>query len=435
MTLVGSFRARRVSASVRERAAAYAAVRSDDERRAVQLELLNESWAWNAASVPHWSQQVAAGALPARFESLEEFVRSVPVMDRRGFRAGGDALVSRARPPQRVRITGGSTAEPVQMPSWRSEFAFARPDMWLARSWYGIRPDSPLFLLWGHTHLLGSGWRGWLNGRARELCDVLLGYRRFSAYDLGREALRRAADALLEFRPEFVIGYSVALDLFASANADRRDALRASGVKLVLAAAECFPATDSEARVQDLFGCSLGMEYGAVETSLLAHTHPQGDYQVFWRSYLVDAERVGERHRIRVTSLYPRCTPLVRYDLGDEIEPAPWAGERIASVLRFDRLIGRCNDFVILDDGFRVHSEGFTHAVRTCETVRSYQVVQDAEGLRLLYTADRSLSADEMRGIRERLARIHDQLEKLPLIRVTALERTIAGKTPMVLRR
>jgi phenylacetate-coenzyme A ligase PaaK-like adenylate-forming protein len=176
------------------------------------------------------------------------------------------------------------------------------------------------------------------------------------------------------------------------------------------------------------------MEYGAVETGLVAHTHPDGGYRVFWRSYLVDAERDGANHRIRVTSLYPRCTPLVRYDLGDEIDPGLGAPDRLVGVTRFERVIGRCNDYAVLDDGFLAHSEVFTHAARACRAVRSYQVVQDRGGIRLLYTADAELSEADASGIRERLRRVHPQLAEIPLERVLALRRTIAGKTPMVLR-
>lgn len=435
MTLVGSLRARRETPLVRARAAAYAAESTDAEREAVQLELLNASWSRTIASVPVWSERVRAGVLPDRFTSLEAFVDRVPVTNRAMLQTERTRLESTERPSELARITGGSTAEPVQIAAWRSEFEFSKPDMWLARSWYGIAPDARLFLLWGHSHLLGSGWRGWLNAQKRRISDRLLGYHRFSAYDLRPETLRRAGDALLRFRPDFVIGYSVALDLFASANLARRAELRAAGVKLVLAAAEGFPSADSASRLRDLFGCSVGMEYGAVETSLVAHTHPEGGYRVFWRSYLVDAERIGANHRLRVTSLYPRRTPLVRYELGDEVEPYEASGDLVPSLMGFERVIGRCNDFVVLEGGFTVHSEAFTHAVRTCHAIRSFQVVQEATGLRLLYTADEALGCDDAIGIRERLGRIHARLASVPLEHVPVLQQTVAGKTPMVLRR
>jgi len=435
MTVVAALRARLDRRRLRERIASYSAAASDAERAAAQLALLNASWERTADTVPYWAERVRTGELPRRFASLEELSRRVPVTDRATLQREGSRMESSERPPELARITGGSTAEPVQIASWRSEFDFTRFDMWIARAWYGLAPDARLFLLWGHSHLLGSGWRGWLNARRRELSDRLLGYRRFSAYDLGREALRRAGEEVVRFRPDYVIGYSVALDLFAAANADRRDALRAAGVRALLAAAEGFPAPDSEQRLSDLFACPVGMEYGAVETGLVGHTHPDGGYRVFWRTYLVDAERVGTHHRLRVTSLYPRRTPLVRYELGDEIDPGAGSPDLVPSVFRFDRVIGRCNDFVVLDDGFAAHSEVFTHAVRACSAIRSYQVVQEASALRIVYTAERDLASGEQADIRERLARVHASLGSISIERADAPIRTVAGKTPMVIRR
>lgn len=435
MTLVGRFRSTFETRARRRRGALYASAEDDRERVAIQLDLLNATWERTAATVPYFGRLRERQGLPARFDSLAEFVARLPVTSRATFQQHRTEMTSVERPHDLVRITGGSTAEPVQIPAWQSEFEFTKSDMWLARSWYGIDPHSRLFLLWGHSHLLGQGLRGWIAARRRSLSDHALGYRRFSAYDLREEALRRAAEDVLRFRPDYVIGYSVALDLFARANADRRNALRGVGVKLVLAAAEGFPAPDSEKRLSELFACPVGMEYGAVETGLVAHTHPDGGYRVFWRSYVVDAERVGDQHRLRVTSLYPRSVPLVRYELGDEIEPCQGAGHLVTSVFSFRRVLGRCNDYVELADGTLVHSEAFSHSVRSCASIRAYQVVQDGKGIHLFYQAGHELDGDDERGVRRRLGRIHEELGRIPIERVHELRRTIAGKTPMVIRR
>jgi phenylacetate-CoA ligase len=174
------------------------------------------------------------------------------------------------------------------------------------------------------------------------------------------------------------------------------------------------------------------MEYGSVETGLMAHTDPAGGYRAFWRSYLLDAVRLGERWRVRVTSLFPRSFPLVRYDIGDEIELPPGSPDVMVGLTRFERVAGRCNDYVLLADGTMVHSEAFTHVVRPCPEVRAYQIVHGA-AVRIDYVADAVLSPSAQEGIRTRLARIHPSLADTQLVRVSDLRRTIAGKTRMVI--
>jgi phenylacetate-coenzyme A ligase PaaK-like adenylate-forming protein len=423
---------RREVAALRDR---YAAARGPADQHAVQLELLNRSWRDAREHVQFFAALARERRLPERFEHLEEFVERVPASGRETIQTHRAQLISALRPPDRWSATGGSTAQPIQIARWKSELAQTRANAWLGRSWYGVEPDDRLFLLWGHSHLLGTGVRGWFNARRRALEDRLLGYYRFSAYDIRDEAMAAAVERILSFRPAYLLGYSVALDRLARAAQARRTQLHALGIKAVIATAEGFPYPDSAERVSDAFGCPVAMEYGAVEALDLAYTHPSGGYRLFWRSYFAEAERRGERWVLRLTSLYPRSMPLVRYEIGDELELGADAPDRAIALTRFERLFGRCNDYVELADGTRLHSEVFSHAVRPCAAIRGYQAVQSAQELRLHVLADADVPAGELSGLRQRLAKIHAGLAEIPIERVSELARSIAGKTPMVIRR
>jgi phenylacetate-CoA ligase len=435
MTLTGTLRARLYSAGIERRRAQYAAPVSDTERAAIQLDALNAEWARVVASSEHWARFVREAQLPIRFGSLAEFARCVPSTSRQAVQQHGPAMTSRSRRPDMIRMTGGSTSAPIQLPAWKSEQLVTRDDMWCGRGWYGVDPGSRLFLLWGHSHLLGSGVGGFIRARKLEISDRLLGYRRFSAYDLQDSRMRSAADQLLAFRPDYVVGYSVALDLFARANADRRNALRRSGVRVVVGTAEGFPSADSVELLGDVFGCPIAMEYGAVESGVVAHTHPSGGYRVFWRNYLVEAVGSGSSKRVLLTSLYPRAFPLVRYEIGDEVEAAGLSNPSVAGLAEFVRVVGRCNDSVVLKDGFTVHSEAFSHAIRPCGAVRAFQIIQNGDELRILYAAADDLPPEQGTGLRARLAKIHPSLATIRLERVATLHQTVAGKTPMIVRR
>ena len=112
-------------------------------------------------------------------------------------------------------------AEPLRVPVWKSEARIASQDLWYARSWFGISPADRLFMIWGHSHLLGNGMTGRINGLTRNWKDRLLGYQRWPAYVIGDAELRSAAEAMLRFRPGYVLGYSWALDRFARVNRER----------------------------------------------------------------------------------------------------------------------------------------------------------------------------------------------------------------------
>lgn len=432
MTLIAQWRARSRASEIAARRVAYTEHEDGAARDRWQLEAWNAEWQRILAEVPYYRVLANRLSLPDRFESLAQFVALVPPLTRSTVQEEPQSLTSSSRGPEFWRGTGGSTAQPVRLPAWRSEVQATRPDMWVGRGWYGITPASRLFLIWGHSHRLRPGLRGWAAARKRELQDRMLGYRRISAYDLQPTAMRDAGAALLGSGSDYLMGYAVGLDRFAEANIDQTEAFRALRLRAVIGTGEGFP-DGAPDRLAQLFGCPVAMEYGAVETGLLAHTHPEGGFRAFWRSYLLDAERSPHGgHVLRVTSLFPRSMPLVRYEIGDEIVPLDPQADQVVGVAAFERVRGRLNDYVELSDGTRIHSTAFAYAVRTAPEIRSFQVVHGPAGLRIRFTADGPLPERSALDIVDRLRRLHPQLATATFEPVDALEQTVAGKTRMI---
>lgn len=402
---------------------------SEEEICRWQLERFNRLWQKLCREVPYYCRLRQERHLPPSFANWEEVQEGIPVTDRRRVQAQGREMVSGKRRPAGVRITGGSTGQPVRVPVWRSESSYASASLWYARSWFGVTPSDRAFLIWGHSHLLGTGARGWINGKIRQIKDRVVGYSRWSAYDLDEEALRRAGEELLEQRPEYLLAYATALARFARVNADRASQFRRLGLKVAVATAESFVAREDSREVAEILGCPVAMEYGTVETGPIAHQTPEGSYQVFWRDYWMEARpspEVSGACEIFLTALYPRCFPLVRYQVGDLVQKP--AG-RLDSVCRLDRVIGRCNDWVLLPGGRVIHSEAFAHALREIAVVTDFAVEQRVDGgIRLRYMARRPLQDGEAEHLRNRLSRIAPGLEHVLLERTGSLEQTVAGK-------
>lgn len=400
-----------------------------------QLNQFNRQWQVIRRHVPYFQNLHLQKNLPTWLSTWQEFKEVIPVMERKTVQSDPEALTNRTRRPDYWRTTGGSTAQPLQIPAWNPEREFASKDMWYARSWFGVGPSDKLFLIWGHSHLLGSGSQGWLNGAMRRLKDSFLGYYRYSAYDLSERGLREAAEALLSFQPAYIIAYAVALDRFATVNRHRQAAFHRLGLKVAIATAESFPRADSAGFIAEVLGCPVVMEYGAVETGPIAHQRLDGRYSVFWRHYFLEgqeSDHLSGAYEIFVTSLYPRCFPLVRYKVGDLISANP-NSEHFGQ--QFETVIGRCNDLVTLANGGIVHSEAFTHAVKEIPSLTGYQVVQSADGdITLNYMAEKPLRPDEIAEIRRRLTQINSDLTGISIERVQALEQTIAGKTRPIRR-
>jgi len=431
MFLIRKARALSVRRDVEAAARAYGTPLPADRIRAWQLDRLRSEWRRITAEVPYFAKLRNERRLPAEIRDWTQFREEVPEMGRRQLGSGLREFQSRSRKADTTRCTGGSTAEPVTLPIWNSEIRRARANLWLGRRWFGVRPSDRLFLLWGHGHLFGHGLTGTARRLGRSASDKLLGYCRHSAYDLSDEAMRHAGSALVRFRPHYVVGYAVALDRFARANQNRREVLHRLKLKVTFATAESFPRRDSAACIQDVLGCPVAMEYGAVETGPIAFQSPESDYSVLWRDYLLEGKPsrdVPGAFELLVTSLYPRCVPLVRYRIGDLVSPDPWGDPR-----RIARVVGRCNDAIRLSSGTVVHSEAFSHAVRDIDGISGFQVTQlSPTEIHLDYVASEPVGAATVAEIRRRLGRIDPGLKAIEVRRVSALAQTIAGKTRRV---
>jgi len=437
MTLIGRLRGSLLEKDLRRHTAEYEQTPSESDRHAEQLQLLNREWSRSVDASPYYGELASKHNIPRTFDSLEAFAKAVPVTTKEVVQEHGERIPCLGRAPDKWFMTGGSTNKPIHVPYWKSEIPIIQRDQWMARSWYGVTPSSHLFLLWGHSHLLGTGWSGWLNARLRALRDGLLGYTRFSTYDMREEAMRDAGEALIRVAPDYMLGFSRTLHQCALINADRKAEFRALRLKVIVGTSESFPSSDSIELLEETFHCPVAMEYGAAEVGLIGHTYPQGDYRAFWRSLLLEAEPISEgRFRLLLTGLHPRCFPLVRYEIGDTISLGPDAGEKpVRGLDRFVHVVGRSYDQVVLDDGTVVHFDAFPTALKPWRELRGFQIVCGDGPPRVDYLASMEIPADIEATLRLRLSRVHPSLREMPLRRVETLVQTAAGKTKGVVKK
>jgi phenylacetate-coenzyme A ligase PaaK-like adenylate-forming protein len=405
-----------------------------EEIERLQLESLNSVWRRAIEEVPAIRQQAAAIQRLDGFASLEDFASTVPILEKADLR--GESPRSAARYDV-LRITGGSTAEPTRLPAWKAEFEHAREVMTIGRAWNDIRPWDHGALIWGHSHLLGSGASGWFKGRIRGAKDLLQGYERHSAYDISDGRLPALIEALTRSKPDYVIGYARALDAIARRIVEMDvPAGRFGRIKCVVSTAEMLPFADSAEIIQQAFGAPLAMEYGTVETGPIAYTRPGRGYQVFWWKYLVErAPHPAGHSELLVTALYPRATPLFRYRVGDRLLNISRTGQDGRSVLEFAQLGGRSNQPVRLPSGRELHSEVASHIFRLSKLVRHYQLWCAKDGVEARYVAPQDIDGEDVQELLRVASQIDPELAdclRFKRVQLDGLRQAASGKFPFV---
>jgi len=395
-----------------------------------QLKKFNSRWKNIQKEIPYYQELVNKGIVPKSIESASDF-QQIPILDRPFARNNIDKLINTRKSPDSWVSTGGSTGTPLKYPSWKEQSVKYEPNIWYARDFYNITRNDKMFRLWGHSHTLGSGFFKYKKKFMYFIGLPLVGYKRFSAYDLSNERLKEAGNQILKFKPQYIIGYSKALFLLAKANENNKMKFHRLNLKAVIGAAEGLDNENDREFIQDVFGCPVGMEYGSMETNLIAHTHPSGGFKMIWRDNLIecvdDDNNPSVSGRILVTSLYDRAFPLIRYELGDIIQNTK---KSQISVYEFEKIKGRDNDFLMLDKNTPIHSEGITHAIKLSNKITSYQIRYTQDNVYTIYvTSNEPLSSNEFVGIKKRLSQVDSRLGKLEIKQVDKLKQTIAGKT------
>src|SRR5699024_8551139 len=334
----------------------------------------NNLWQKIQKNVPYYQKLVSKNLVPEEINSWEDFLK-IPIQNRAYVRDNISEFSDMTRQADKYVTTGGSTGTPLKYPSWKEEATLYESSVWYARSFYNIKRSDRMFRLWGHSHTLGTGLTRLKNQIKFSIGLPLIGFKRFSAYDLSEERLREAGKQIIEFKPDYIIGYSKAINILARVNEDRKSEFHRLNLKAVMGAAEGFENESDIEYISSIFGLPVGMEYGSIEANLMANTHPDGTFKVSWRKNLIESvDEYGEssnQGRILITTLYNRAFPLIRYELGDIISGCEKNG---ISVYTFKEIKGRDNDFLILEDGTPIHSEGITHAIKFSEKIAAYQI-------------------------------------------------------------
>src|SRR5699024_8706519 len=137
---------------------------------------------------------------------------------------------------------------------------------------------------------------------------TIISFKHFFSYELTKKKVKRRRRKNLKFKPKYIIGYSKALHMLAKANEDKKQAFHKLKLKAVLGAAEGFERSEDREYVSEIFGCSVGLQYAAMETNYIAQTHPDGGYKALFKNNIIecvdDDGNPSETGRILLTSLY-----------------------------------------------------------------------------------------------------------------------------------
>jgi len=402
----------------------------------VQLRKLQKVWADAITNIPFYKNLIKKKEAPHVIESIKQFRQEVPFLTKDMLRNQAN-LFRRVNPsPDKELMTAGSTGEPLHFGVWNTEGHHNAVNVLVGRLANGmdIRKDK-IFLIWGHSHLLGTGLKGKINHAKRKTQDYLIKYKRVDAYNLSRKKAILYLHKMLKYKPKVLIGYSNVVDLFVRYNEEMQDKAASIKLKMIICTAEMFSRQDSKKKIESFFEAPVIMEYGSVECGGLAYQLHGKYYKSFWWSKFLELDgsekNYLENSPLLVTDLNIRYLPIIRYYIGDEISGANKLCE--GQLICFKNIAGRMHDMIDLGDGEVIHSMGLFHCIHQEPEVLNIQLILEPDEIRILLVCKKCEGIEAR--IRNRLLDLNARLQSCKIDYVEDLQTNLAGKRQWIIDR
>ncbi|HZK01825.1 MAG TPA: hypothetical protein VFC96_03080 [Anaerovoracaceae bacterium] len=308
-----------------------------------------------------------------------------PVLDKGTFKKEFESYISQDADRSSLieNQTGGSTSEPVKFFMDRHMVEYYEAARWRGLSWWSITHGSPSVMIWGNPQDLGSFENKRYHLKERWLKNRIM----IPAYAIKADKMQNYLNAIRKFKPEYIYGYSSALELFANLLVDKKLSVGLN-LKAVVSTAETLHDYQRET-IEEAFGCPVVNEYGARDAGIIAYQCPAGSMHISAENAIlevVDPESLeplpmGERGVFLVTDLNNTVMPRLRYRLGDRgtlSEEKCSCGMGLPILKELD---GREADIFITVDGKFIHGHAFNRLSRSINSVKQFQIIQEQPSL------------------------------------------------------
>ncbi len=405
----------------------YQISKSVDEIYQYQIDQFNNIWRKAVVEIPFYQFWKKKYDLPIYINNLDE-LKNFPVLKKKDIQENENLIFSSLK-NYFIISTGGSSGTPTRFPITKNESLNSYANHYLGRSWWGIKPLDNIILFWGHSHLFGDGLKGKINQYKRSLYDWIINTKRLSAYDMSLDTIDRYYQILKKSNPFMIMGYTSAIYKIAKYIYENNlDIKNKPKLKCVVVTSETVSKYDVNL-IEEVFNAPCVIEYGMAETGVIAYSKDSSEnIKLFWDTFIgiKDKENV-----LNITTINKKIFPLINYKTDDIVET-----KDSQSILEIKKILGRKNDFIkirVNSDFKEVHSELFTHILKSIKGVMDFKVIQMKNlSIEIKYVSSNNLNISER--FFEEIYKEFNGIDKniFSFKQVDKISKTIAGKAKWI---
>jgi phenylacetate-CoA ligase len=405
-----------------------------------QLRQLRTLVAHCAEQVPYYRKLLADSCMSAAsIRTLDDY-RRLPLLTRELYQTHFADLQTRALPDGMVAAGGGFTSGtngvPIKVLKTNHDALWWNAFFLRDLEWCGLDPRgrvATIRLLAMNAADLPRALEGVSFPAWSQLCGMLLESGPAFAMDV-RQDPRRQLAWLRKIGPDYLISLPSNLDFLAGLV--RESGERLPTLRAIQSVGESLSA-DQHERIEAGFGASLKNTYSSTEAGYGASPCPAGHgLHVHAENILaevLDANdrpcKPGETGRLVFTSLHNFITPLLRYDILDDVTLAAGPCPCGRGLPLWTKVEGRRQPLLHLPAGRRKSIMGITLGIRRVGGCHQFQIVQrTVDHLIVRVIPDRTWTPDHAEQMRRV---VRQEMESEPRVDVeekATLERPAGGK-------
>ena len=343
-----------------------------------------------------------------------------------------------------VTATSGSTGNPGVFLFNRDEWATVVATLGRAHEWSGVpmTPTHRMKMASVASLATGSPWHMGAQVAMTFQSKWMRAWMPTLSFDAA-QPLSEIVEQLNEWQPHMLAGYASMMRILADEQLAGRLHIHPH---MIIPGSEVLT-DETRRRIEAAWGHSPFNAYGATEAGagLAAETSDHTGMYLFEDNAMVEV--VDEHYRavppgvygekVLITTLFSRTQPLLRYELSDSIRLAPDTGGSHLPFARIDGIQGRTEDILRLPGvsggEVAVHPITFHHVLDSLP-VSGWQVVQEADGLRVLLSGARDGVKDTLivDTLTRSLAAQNVVAPPISVQHVAAIPKNTTGKAPLI---
>lgn len=328
-------------------------------------------------------------------------IENLPIINKEIIRKNISSIVVKTDEKLGRSKTGGTTGKSLEVQNFarNSQERFAFLDDFRSRFGYELGKKTAWFS--GKNLLTKRD----LNKNRFWKTDCIHKVRYYSTFHVKDEYLNYYIDNLLSYKPEYLVGFPSTMNEIAKYGI-RHDLQFPKGiVKAIFPTAETITPLIRE-NIEHFFNCKLYDQYASSEGAPFIFECKKGNLHIELQSgvfeVLDESNRPVQSGRLVVTSFTNEGTPLIRYDIGDNITldndvETCTCGNNNPLV---KQIMGRTDDYIYSPDNGKINLGNVSNTLKKTKGIIKFQAIQDSlDEVSLLLIVDNSEYSKEIEKV------------------------------------